>query len=148
MILDSMDPQSEKAPGLHLPQPSVGEGMAFHAQYEDMPQKGEVFNVSPERGGSQQPAAPVAAMPQPVAPAPLTSAGDDTQGAAPQQQAVPLDDSAADDLDREWVNKAKMIVEKTKDDPYVQSNEISKVKADYLKIRYNKHIKVTQDRSS
>ena len=147
MILDSMDPQSEKAPGLHLPQPSVGEGVDFHAQYEDMPQKGEVFNASPEQGGSQPPAAPVAVIPQPAAAAP-TSASDDTQGAAPKPQAVPLDDNAADDLDKEWVNKAKMIVEKTKDDPYVQSNEISKAKADYLKIRYNKHIKVTQDRSS
>ena len=141
-----MDPQSEKAPGLHLPQPSAGEGMAFHAQYEDMPQKAETSNVSPEQGGSQSaPVPPASAMPQPQ-PAAVPVDGDDTQGM--HQQATPLDDSAADELDKEWVNKAKMIVERTKADPYMQSSEISKVKADYLRIRYNKHIKVAQDQTS
>jgi len=54
----------------------------------------------------------------------------------------------ADDLDLiepEWVDKAKEIVERTKDNPFAQSNEMNKVKADYLKKRYNKELKLTED---
>ncbi|HSW99243.1 MAG TPA: hypothetical protein VLF71_05390 [Candidatus Saccharimonadales bacterium] len=54
-------------------------------------------------------------------------------------------DDDSDALDEEWVNKAKAIVEKTKADPYVESKELGKVKAEYLRIRYNKQIKVAED---
>lgn len=140
-----MDPQSEKAPGLHLPQPSTNEGVPFRVQYEDMPQKTEAFSASPEHGpsrpGAVRPTTTTPLLTQAVGPA------DNSQPVA-AQQAVSLDDVAADDLDKEWVNKAKMIVERTKDDPYTQSKEISRAKADYMKIRYNKHIKVAPDPTS
>ncbi len=74
----------------------------------------------------------------------------------PQQQPVQsnsTDDSTvvssvstpaiADDVDlieKEWVEKAKEIVYKTKDNPYLQSKALSEVKADYIKKRYNKDI--------
>lgn len=51
----------------------------------------------------------------------------------------------ADDLDlieKEWVTKAKQVVDKTQGDPYEQSNEINKIKADYIKKRYNRAIKL------
>ena len=54
-------------------------------------------------------------------------------------------DDGSDILDEEWVNKAKAIVDKTKNDPYLESLELSKVRADYLKTRYNKDIKVSED---
>jgi hypothetical protein len=57
---------------------------------------------------------------------------------------VPADDSS-DALDEEWINKAKAIVERTKTDPYTESRELGKAKADYLRIRYNKQIKVAED---
>ena len=47
----------------------------------------------------------------------------------------------ADDTDlieKEWVDKAKEIVSKTAHDPYLQNQEITKMKAEYLKKRYNK----------
>jgi hypothetical protein len=53
----------------------------------------------------------------------------------------------ADDVDvieREWVDKAKTIVEATKEDPHVQTKEISRFKADYMKKRYNKDVKVAE----
>ncbi len=49
----------------------------------------------------------------------------------------------ADDTDlieKEWVEKAKEIVEKTKENPYLQNKAISEIKADYIKKRYNKDI--------
>ena len=54
--------------------------------------------------------------------------------------------SIADDLDlieKEWVNKAKLIVAKTKDDPRQQTDALHKFKADYIKKRYNKDVKVS-----
>lgn len=53
----------------------------------------------------------------------------------------------ADDTDlieKEWVDKAKEIVASTAHDPYQQNKEINKIRADYLKKRYNKEIKQSE----
>ena len=47
----------------------------------------------------------------------------------------------ADLIEKEWVLKAKEIVARTHGDPYEQNSEINKIKADYIKKRYNKDIK-------
>ncbi len=54
----------------------------------------------------------------------------------------------ADDVDlieKEWVNKTKEIVQETKDDPYRQNKKIVHLRADYMKKRYNKDIKIVKD---
>jgi Rieske Fe-S protein len=54
----------------------------------------------------------------------------------------------ADDVDlieKEWVNKTKDIVQRTKDDPYNQNRQIVRLRADYMKKRYNKDIKLTKE---
>jgi hypothetical protein len=43
-------------------------------------------------------------------------------------------------IEKEWVQRAKSIVAQTQDDPYKQKNEMSKIKADYIKKRFNKSI--------
>lgn len=51
----------------------------------------------------------------------------------------------ADDIDlieKEWVEKAKEIVNQTKDDPRQQNIALGKMKADYLKKRFNKTINI------
>ena len=55
--------------------------------------------------------------------------------------------AAGDDdaLDQDWVNKAKDIVERTKGDPFVESNELQKILTGYLAARYNKHTNVGQE---
>ncbi len=65
--------------------------------------------------------------------------------ATPQPLAPVADEASDDDLDEEWVRKAKAIVEKTRDDPFLASQELSKMKADYLRTRYNKQIKIAED---
>ena len=50
----------------------------------------------------------------------------------------------ADLIEKEWVAKAKQIIDQTKTDPRVQSTELSKVKAEYVKKRYNKEIKTSE----
>jgi hypothetical protein len=57
-----------------------------------------------------------------------------------------VSEDESDALDQEWVNKAKAIVGSTKNDPYKESIELSKAKADYLRIRYSKHIKIAEDK--
>jgi hypothetical protein len=55
--------------------------------------------------------------------------------------------STADDSDlieKEWVIKAKKIVEFNSADPYNQTREINLFRADYMKKRYNKIIKINE----
>jgi hypothetical protein len=47
-------------------------------------------------------------------------------------------------IEKEWVDKAKKIVEHTRDDPYRQSEELTVVKAEYMKKRYDKTVKVNK----
>lgn len=63
---------------------------------------------------------------------------------------MPADDNplvAADEdlVEKEWVDKAKKIVNATKDDPYNQEKQVSKLQADYLKKRYGKEVKLGGD---
>lgn len=81
-------------------------------------------------------------------PAPVTS---DSHGNNPAPIAqLPVDPATmpaiADDADlieKEWVMRAKHIVEQTKQDPYTQNKEVTKLKAEYLKKRYNKDVKLS-----
>ena len=50
-------------------------------------------------------------------------------------------DPSNDLIEKEWVSKAKQIVEQTRDDPYKQSEGLTMMKVDYMKKRYNKTIK-------
>lgn len=92
------------------------------------------------------------------APRPGSTATDDvTQPQAPAVPDEPADQSAptapvspstsdlkaadADLIEKEWIERAKTIVTKTKDDPHRQKSEMSKVKADYIQKRFNKIIK-------
>ncbi len=78
--------------------------------------------------------------------------------AAPVQiaQQIPVHDPSAmgqspqiaDDIDlieKEWVEKAKEIVSKTKENPYLQNKAISEIKADYIKKRYNKDLAKSEE---
>lgn len=105
--------------------------------------------VDPTGGQASQ---TVPAQQQPTAPVTDQAATPATQAAQPAAAGVPVDDAAtpliADDADlieKAWVEKAKQLVEQTKNDPYVQNKEINKFKADYIKKRYQKDIKLTEE---
>jgi hypothetical protein len=61
---------------------------------------------------------------------------------ASSQATTGLTAQDADLIEKEWVVRAKTLVAQTQDDPYKQKNEMSKVKADYIKKRFNKTIPV------
>jgi hypothetical protein len=96
--------------------------------------------------------APPAASPPSAPPAVTMGAPVQTPMMSPADPAAAssasvADDTNSDDLDVEWVNKAKAIVEQTKNDPHRESSELGKVKADYMRIRYNKNIKIVEEQS-
>lgn len=54
---------------------------------------------------------------------------------------------SAEDVDlieKAWVQKAKAIVQSTHGDPFNQNKELNKVKAEYIKQRFDKDIKVVE----
>ena len=62
-----------------------------------------------------------------------------------EESVTPIADTplvAADEdlIEKEWVDKAKKIVEATKDDPYQREQEVGKLQADYLRKRYGKEL--------
>ena len=67
-----------------------------------------------------------------------------TSATAPLASSAGTTGLAAEDADlieKAWIEKAKRIVAETRGDPYAQNKEINKVKADYIKKRYNRDIK-------
>jgi hypothetical protein len=96
---------------------------------------------------SQAPAASVPQQQQPTGAISVAPANIPTQPLAqvpPQDTAqVHADDDSA--VDQEWIAKAREIVTRTHSDPYLQSKEISKIKAQYIKVRYNKDIKTVEE---
>ena len=133
-----MEPTQEQAPpSSELPRPSVdGSIPATEMGVEQL-------QSTPESGA--QPSAPPATAPADDVPA-MGIPG----GQTPTAQPAPVADDAtlmADDADlieKEWVARAKSVVEQTKADPFVQNKELNKVKADYIKKRYNRDIKVSE----
>lgn len=93
--------------------------------------------------GGTQAAQSGPALPAPQAPSAPQAASPVTQQSTTDN--TPL--SAADDevIEKEWVEKAKDIVNQTKSDPYAQEKEVSKLQADYIKKRYGKEIKLVSD---
>lgn len=52
----------------------------------------------------------------------------------------------ADDLGvQDWVERAKAIVEETKDDPYAQTKKVSELRAAYQKQHYDRDLKLVED---
>lgn len=75
----------------------------------------------------------------------ITGQADATGGSQsrPINTGAPKHAADADLIEKEWVIKAKQIVEHTKDNPYEQQKALGKFKADYMKKRYNKDIKTS-----
>jgi hypothetical protein len=65
---------------------------------------------------------------------------------APQTTTIPIPAEAEDSdlIEKEWVERAKQIVAHTRHDPHEQQKALSLMKADYMKKRYNRDIKVSK----
>lgn len=49
-------------------------------------------------------------------------------------------------IEKEWVRKAKDIVMRTQGDPYTQNKQINRMKVEYIKKRYDKDIRTSEER--
>ncbi len=99
----------------------------------------------PETSGNKplQPALPVIPDDIPMADQPVIAA-------PPQDVTIPPADAAhnvadnPDHIEREWIDKVKNVVASTRDDPHLQKDQMSKVKAEYIRKRFNKQIKTDE----
>lgn len=69
------------------------------------------------------PVAPVVQVPPPQQPTPT---------------ATPLVAADEDLIEKEWVDKAKEIIEQTRDDPHARTQKVNELQRDYLQKRYGK----------
>ena len=47
-------------------------------------------------------------------------------------------------IEKDWIERTKSIVSKTRNDPHLQKSEVSKAKADYIQKRFKKIIKTDE----
>jgi hypothetical protein len=106
------------------------------AQTEQAIEKRQISEGAPSKAAPKFPVQQTAgSAPQ----APVVQIPVQTQSSSPPISAgLPAQDT--DLIEKEWVERAKSIVAQTQDDPYKQKNEMSKIKADYIKKRFNKSI--------
>jgi hypothetical protein len=131
-----MDPTSHQTPSFEMP---------------PVAQQGEEPAAKPEQAPSTE-SVPAPSAPAPMAP-PSMPPVDPALYAQPAPGQPPIAGSTAttpavaDDLDlieKEWVEKAKAIVTQTRNDPHTQNDQMNRFKADYMKKRYNKDIKLPE----
>lgn len=145
-----MKPESQESlPAVSLPEaPSASVQLSGEQAHNQRPVGETPSAIAVERGlaspSSPPTADPAASAAVPLQPATLT---DDTPASVGAQgflgAAMPQIADDTDLIEKEWVDKAKEIVEQTAHDPYLQNQEINKVKVEYLKKRYNKDIKLS-----
>lgn len=79
-------------------------------------------------------------LPPTVPVKPQTPAAGSDGNAVQTNVSAPAIADDGDIIEKEWVLKAKQIVERTRQDPYRQTKEMHAFKAEYMKKRYNKII--------
>lgn len=161
-----MDPTQNTSPD-ESALPNVSSQPAAGGDPLNAPQADQVDTVAPIADmpmPAQPAAAPLAPPPVsqgntgwlpptvPVQPIGQSSDQSGSQGSNGQPMAAPAINvpapAIADDgdvIEKEWVEKAKQIVERTRQDPYNQTRELHKFKAEYLQKRYNKTIEAVED---
>lgn len=140
-----MNPQNNEA--TRSSAPFEGEPSDSSAEIEGpSPEK---LPVAPERAAQVAP--PPASLPTlPFAPTPTgqDSTSDDSDDQQRPASSISTKDNPAearddkDVIEKEWIARTKQIISGTRADPYKQSEELTVLKADYMKKRYNKTIKI------
>lgn len=137
-----MEPNHNNNPNLaELPQPKELDGQDLSDRTPAAAP--ETRAVQPAGGASSSGGQTPLSLSPSIDPPIVTPVPSDTSQAVNSSAATPMADDA-DLIEKEWVMRAKAIVTHTKDDPYKQNNAMNKVKADYLKKRYNKDLKLNE----
>lgn len=133
----------EHIQSLELPQPVDGSGSAGESRSNNLPayEIGQALerqtspsSSPPQQMTTQNDSSQQQPILQTAIPAPMPAYG------VPATSS-PLTAADNDLIEKEWVSKAKEMVARTHGDPFNQNKEINKIKAEYIKKRYNKDIK-------
>ena len=147
-----MEPNTtQPEPIFDLPTPEVGVDKSASApEVSSLPpaelkgMQAELPQTSPPRPGQNNPLTNPILQGLPQTNSPSLGVASNP---APASQAI-ISPVIADDVDlieKEWVLRAKDIVDKTRHDPYEQNKEINKFKAEYIKKRYNKDLRLSDE---
>lgn len=93
-----------------------------------------------EQGGTAINQAPQAAQVAPLTLPPVVESPKLPTPPATAPAATPVIADDVDVIEKEWVDKARKIVNQTKDDPHQQEQAVEQLQRDYLKARYNKDL--------
>lgn len=118
--------------------PETSSGVSFEAP-------GEVYEQArkSEKQHSNSPVEMIATGVQmPALPTPVAVQDDSSQSGITTSPSVAADD---DLIEKEWVDHAKDIISKTKDDPYMREQELNKLQIDYIRKRYGREIGSNND---
>jgi hypothetical protein len=140
--MDQHSPDTLPSVELPNPQPAPSPETApqtdAYSEQVDSKQLEQAPTNSPDPTASQQLSQSISPSPVPMAPHTEPAEGASSIAVTPQF----ADDT--DLIEKEWVDRAKRIVEHTRNDPHQQTKEMSNMKADYLKKRYNKDTKLSE----
>lgn len=137
----------EKAsqPEFEIPKPPVAED----AQERLLERTNEQKQINENSTSKQAPKfQPPQQTPPPALATPSQVVDDNQIKPTSKSPSAGLQAHDADLIEKEWIDRAKAIVAQTKNDPYKQKSEMSKVKADYLKKRFDKTIPVDEHSKS
>lgn len=133
-----MNPSSGEAPKFELPaQPVEYKTESHDKDQETLPKQENAVGKRPPSNTQAVSPDPAPPVPLPVAPAyqPASATDDSTDDSSTGLTAAEIDR-----IEKEWIDRAKSIVSKTQDDPFEQNTAMSRVKAEYIKKRFNKTI--------
>ncbi|MEO7905136.1 MAG: hypothetical protein ABIR91_05090 [Candidatus Saccharimonadales bacterium] len=102
------------------------------------------FGGSHERFEQRSEARPATVSAPPILPAPVAVPLPSPPAPISDDSASPIVAADEDLIEKDWVDRAKKIIQQTKDDPYRREQEVNKLQADYLRKRYGREIGTPQ----
>ena len=140
-----MNPQVDKSGNLNLPPPVVEtQPLPVEAGVETAPFNNPEVAASPQEQAVKPTTPSFPALSTPIAPPQSNPPSSDASTTTTAQTVLPAIADDNDLIEKEWVIKAKEIVEKTREDPHRQSTDMTIFRADYMQKRYNKTIKLPE----
>lgn len=137
--------QQENSPGVtpsaeRLPMPPSNgpEGLPSLPPIDSRFERGqERFEQAAEAGARVSDAAASATAATAIA-TPIAPVAVDPATHATPSTSTPLVAADEDLIEKEWVDKAKEIIDQTKDDPHARTQKVNELQRDYLQKRYGK----------
>lgn len=100
---------------------------------------------SPYNANQDQAMGPSYSQAAPLPPPPPVPPSTPQPAAASPSAQVPVAVPDEAEMDKAWVDRAVVLLDKTRDDPFLQSQEIAKLRAQYMQSRFDKQIKVAPE---